>query len=185
MEITNKHIKFFKETFGIDVSKVKILFTSKDDRYGEYANELPGFIYLNRGKLMEINKGYTSTTIIHELTHLVQYEYNQSLSLEFTKELTASIVDDKSSEMNLLWKDRPLEIDAMITEAYYLYKVNSDLDYIDEIIYKYLQSKISDSRYMEMIIKRLINKNIVDSNFIDIVIRSVSSVEKEIAISKA
>ena len=168
MEITNNHIKFFKQTFNVDVSNVKVLFYSDNDSVGEYRHNMPGCIYLNRERLSHMHILNTDLTITHELTHLVQYEHNMAISLDL-RTLPAHVVHKMS--LCLEWGNSPLEIDAMLTEAYYLFFINKDMPNIDRAITDYLIGKLNrkTNNNLSMCVKNLCSASHVYASYKNIV----------------
>ena len=183
MEITINHIKFFKQTFNVDVSNVKVLFYSGNDSAGEYRHNMPGCIFLNRELLSRMHISRTDLTIIHELTHLVQYEYGMAISLDLR---TLSALSIHKMSYSLEWNNSPLEIDAMLTESYFLFYDNKDAPNIERFIKSYLLSRLDskNSNNLSMCVKNLCSTQRVYASYKNIVTNAFYTKEdQEVAIT--
>ena len=120
--INQSHINFFKQKLNIDVSNVKVNnIRLEESAIGEFNTY--GEINVDIDKIKRIYKRATTlfvlTTVAHELVHLCQFEYNKSAILPINNIFTANILHERYESNE--WHTRPLEIDAMIMEVYYVY----------------------------------------------------------------
>ena len=119
LKITENIIKYFKSTFDVDVSTIPIFFKDLDGYAGIYYGDHPGMIFVDRQALSKHSKIHGYTTIVHELTHLVQHEYRMSLSIDFKDDECADDYDYWDED----WCNKPLEVDALLSEICYLSSV--------------------------------------------------------------
>lgn len=122
-------MSFFNNIFGIDISEVEIDFTSYIGRgdYGEYRPSIKSYVAIKDG--MTITD--TMVNIIHEITHLCQFEHEVGFCIDSTimgKELgeapeyctihaynkVLGIADDD-------YANNILEIDARLSSFAYLF----------------------------------------------------------------
>ena len=135
--IKASHIEFFKEVLDVDVTNVEIIDTNIDEvgTVGLYSKKNKR-IRIDTNKIRgmygssKVANLFISTTIVHELTHYCQRELNKSTMLPINGLFTG----DKYSVAyyDSAYYEHPLEIDAHITEVYYLYYLNGDIPAIGE-----------------------------------------------------
>lgn len=170
MLFTQGQRNFFRDVFNFDVTEVRVVEYMEDSKVAGFYNENnPGIININskyKGDSVAFN-----TTLIHEVTHLLQYEHRASISLPLGEVFyddvvfTAELVDSRSNFLD--WANRPLEIDAIFTEAYYVWYLNHDVEGIEDTIVGYLKSRLKNTTDVGLL-KDLMSR-IKDNSFSQIV----------------
>lgn len=156
--INANHIKFFKEVFDVDVTNVEVIDEKIEDEgtIGLYKRNCNSVV-IDTGKIKEryssVPNLMIATTVVHELTHYCQRVLNRSLILPINGLFTGDKYALAYSEHNQY--EHPLEIDARIMEAYYLFF----LDIEDDLVTQYGKAMLSniDRDTLYEYIKRLNN----------------------------
>ena len=169
--INASHIKFFKEVLDVDVTNVEIIDTNIDEvgTVGLYSKKNKR-IRIDTNKIRgmygssKVANLFISTTIAHELTHYCQRELNKSTMLPINGLFTG----DKYSVAyyDSAYYEHPLEIDAHITEVYYLYYLNGDIPAIGEYAHMRLKNinledvisyarRLNDNKFVQFLNKSL------------------------------
>lgn len=165
LKITENIVNLFKETLNVNVYDVMMLFKDLDKNLGEYDYKCKNIIFINRIRLEERHPEIMAyMTIVHELTHLCQYEYNKSISIELSEEENAILYRKTFRDNNYL--DRPLEIDAVLMELYYLFFIGMEKESLISI--GSLRFKNNKTTNLNRLISQLESKRLVKSEFIDI-----------------
>ena len=168
----NKEIQlvteFYLDKFNIDLSNVKVIdYYDDDNRLGYYEYAFPNKVNINLYKL-KIKTSNTKkdvmyiNTLVHELAHLVQYEYSTSLILPLDK-VSACAISEKTHSKGIVWSNMLLEIDALLFECLFFYE--RQLLTTDEIIISAIKRLISnmfkdtDKALLSKCIDRLDNNN--------------------------
>ena len=121
--INKKQIDFINHEFGVDVSKVTLIQKTLGNKtLGLYQTGEKGTISIDPENLSKYPEAYGYLTIMHELFHLLQFEYDVTLSLDLKRhdaEFYYYACEDQG------WNEKALEVDARFFEIYYLWKLNS------------------------------------------------------------
>lgn len=127
---TKEIINYFMECYGVDVSKVKIIDCNLNEdavktgtiAYGEYVVTEGDVIRVDveaiRFKFEKTFEKRLYITIVHELTHWMQYTHNKGAILQF---IVLKAEDYYSIGEDIDYRNRPLEIDARLGELRYLH----------------------------------------------------------------
>lgn len=125
MLIKDSIIEFFKQKMDVDITNVSITVMNLSDYgdIGQYNSAIPNTIAID---VDEIHATYRrasavmlDVTVVHELTHLCQMQYNKSLILPINSIFSGKLLSKRYAHMPA-YQD-PTEIDALIMECYYLY----------------------------------------------------------------
>jgi hypothetical protein len=175
MDITENMIKYFNKTFDINVSTIPMFFKNLDGYGGMYYEGNPGMIFVDRQLLEKHSNLVQATTIVHELTHLIQYEYKRSLSIKIKDNEYAGHYDYWDED----WNNQPLEVDAILSELNYLFFINPNK--VDRII-NYGKIRFKNTR--EDVLMIAIDNLNGDKRFINIINTIVYelTVEKKAAV---
>ena len=131
IKLTTEQLNYFKEVFNFDASVVSIYNKSLDEKsIGEYDHNNPGVIFIDKAKTDMMLPVALDTTLVHEITHLLQFEQKKTISLDFTYN---NAYEYGQHCVFMKWCERPLEIDAVLSEIYYLY-LNRVGDRIEHLI---------------------------------------------------
>ena len=124
IQLTANQLQYFKDTFGFDASVVSIYEkTFQDGKLGEYDSTDPGVVFIDKEQADKLHPIIFNATLVHEITHLLQFEQNKTLSLDFSYN---KAIEFSEVCMFMPWCEKPLEIDAVLSELYYIWMFNKD-----------------------------------------------------------
>lgn len=134
-------VNFFKWVHGVDVSDVTIKFFEEEQEgrritTGYYRHGVKRTVFVNTCWLMSAFDEEIESTIVHELTHMLQFEENLSITMK--NFINGNILDhydflntafahdysflDEKREEHMHYLNRPIEVEARIMQVIYAYE---------------------------------------------------------------
>lgn len=176
IQLTTNQLQYFKDTFGFDASVVSIYNKPfQSGKLGEYDSREPGIIFVDEEQAAKVHPIFFNATLVHEITHLLQFEQEKTLSLDFTYN---KAIEFNMCSMLMPWCERPLEIDAVISEVYYIWMYNKDNNIHHVSNYCRNRFKNNEPHNITVCLNNLKEKNLVSQEYYDWLI----SIIKELGI---
>lgn len=150
---------FYKEAYGIDISNIQVRVEAQEgNSLGHYQPSEQGQISITTDTLSPLR---LDMVLVHEINHLIQFEYGHTLSLNFNSISDIAALEFFEDRNNVCYEERSLEIDSRIAEVYFLYGILEQDGFNGVIPYLTVNTSIHKVKCM---IKRMIDedfKNIV------------------------
>lgn len=176
IQLTTEQLQYFKEVFNFDARVVSIYNKPLDEKsIGEYDWNNPGVVFIDMAKIDQLQPIHFHTTLVHEITHLLQFEQKKTLSLDFTYH-NAYEFGQHCAFMK--WCEKPIEIDAVLSELYFMWKYNGN-DRIEHLIdYCERRFENNESYNVSVCVNLMRDKGLVPQEYVKFIVDILKGLDK-------